>query len=170
MAKRQKKTLISGVTREAMETAFYEYSIADAQIAKINATMDKQFTEIRNKHKDDLESYTAQREEAFEKLQVYAVENRESLFSRKKSMETIHGILGFRTGTPKLKTKKGHTWASVLELIKTFNPLYVRTEEAVAKDKLLADRENEAMPEFMDKVGIFVDQDETFYVEPKKEE
>ena len=44
------------------------------------------------------------------------------------------------------------------------------TSEEVAKDKLLADRENEDMPELMQKVGIKVEQDETFFVEPKKEE
>ena len=59
---------------------------------------------------------------------------------------------------------------AVLELLKEFNPAYVRTSEEVAKDKLLADRENEDMPELMQKVGIKVEQDETFFVEPKKEE
>lgn len=66
-------------------------------------------------------------------------------------METAHGVLGFRTGTPKLKTRKGFTWAAVLELLKEFNPAYVRTSEEVAKDKLLADRESEDMPELMQK-------------------
>lgn len=85
-------------------------------------------------------------------------------------METTHGILGFRTGTPKLKTRKGFTWAAVLELLKEFNPAYIRTTDEVAKDKLLADRDNEQMPDLMQKVGVMVDQDETFFVEPKKEE
>ena len=58
----------------------------------------------------------------------------------------------------------------MLELLRQFNPAYVRTTEEIAKDKLLADRDEEEMPELMQKVGIKVEQDETFFVEPKKEE
>ena len=62
---------------------------------------------------------------------------------------------------------------------------YIRQSEEIAKDKLLADRELEevvvydtptgdprevTMCEAMAVCGIQVVQDETFYVEPKKEE
>ena len=119
---------------------------------------------------EEIAKFQQQKDDALEVMQTFATENRDELFSKKKSMETAHGVLGFRTGTPKLKTRKGFTWAAVLELLKEFNPAYVRTSEEVAKDKLLADRENEDMPELMQKVGIKVEQDETFFVEPKKEE
>ena len=93
-------------------------------------------------------------------------------------------MIGFRTGTPKLKTLKGFTWASALQLVKRFLPDYIRQTEEIAKDKMLADRDgNVAMavsdsPSFvevpirkaMTECGIQVVQDETFYVEPKKEE
>lgn len=81
-----------------------------------------------------------------------------------------HGTIGFRTGTPKLKTLKGFTWASAVNLVKEFLPSFIRTSEEVAKDKLLADRDEEGMTEKMAKCGIQVVQDETFYVDPKKEE
>ena len=54
--------------------------------------------------------------------------------------------------------------------MKEFLPDYVRETWDISKDKLLADRDTEAMPERMAKCGIQVAQDETFYVEPKKEE
>ena len=97
------------------------------------------------------------------------MENREELFTKRKSLETTHGTIGFRTSTPKLKTLKGFTWASVLNLLKEFLPDYVRTAEEPAKDKLLADREDEEVSALFPKVGIAVVQDETFFVEPKKE-
>lgn len=81
-----------------------------------------------------------------------------------------HGVIGFRTSTPKLKTLKGFTWASALQLVKEFLPGYVRQSEEIAKDKMLADRETEDMAPQMAKCGIQVVQDETFYVEPKKED
>lgn len=171
MAKtREKKVVISGVTRDQMEEAFGSFAFADAKMQGINAAMDAEITKIRERNADDLAKWQQQKDTSLEVLQTYATENRDELFSKKKSMETAHGVLGFRTGTPKLKTRKGFTWAAVLELLREFNPAYVRTTEEVAKDKLLADRDTEEMPELMQKVGIKVEQDETFFVEPKKED
>ena len=166
---RVKKTVVTGVTREQMEDAFGRYASADAEVQSINATMDKQFVAIREKHADRLAELEQEKTEAFELMQVFATENREELFSKRKSMETTHGTLGFRTGQPKLKTKKGFTWAAVLELLKKFGQDYIRTVEEPAKDKLLANREDEDCQQLMENCGILVAQDETFYVEPKKE-
>lgn len=182
--KRQKKTVITGVSRDAAEEAFASYAKADAQIEKINAEIDLQCAKIREKYQQKLGELTCERECAFETLQAYATENQPELFSKKKSLDMAHGTIGFRTGTPKLKTLKGFTWASALTLVKKYIPGYVRTSEEIAKDKLLADRELEAV-EFMEskitkkripmcdamaECGIIVAQDETFYVEPKKED
>jgi phage host-nuclease inhibitor protein Gam len=54
--------------------------------------------------------------------------------------------------------------------VKEFLPGYVRSSEEIAKDKLLADRDVEKMPEDMARCGIAVVQDESFYVEPKHED
>ena len=171
MAKtREKKTVYSGVKQEEMETAFADYARADARIQKINATMDIEMTRIREKWQDELAKLAETKDNAFDVLQAYAMENRDELFSKRKSLETTHGTLGFRTGTPKLKTLKGFTWASVLNLLKEFLPGYVRTIEEPAKDKLLADRDDEETYALFPKVGIAVVQDETFFVEPKKED
>lgn len=182
--KRQKKTVITGVSRDAAEEAFASYAKADAQIEKINAEIDLQCAKIREKYQQKLGELTCERECAFETLQAYATENQPELFSKKKSLDMAHGTIGFRTGTPKLKTLKGFTWASALTLVKKYIPGYVRTSEEIAKDKLLADRELEAV-EFMEseitkkripmcdamaECGIIVAKDETFYVEPKKED
>nr|CAJ1762309.1 Mu Gam-like end protection [uncultured phage] len=103
-------------------------------------------------------------------LQVFATENKESLFSKTKSYKSAHGIFGFRTGTPKIKQLKGFTKESVLALVKAILPDYIRTAEEVAKDRLLADRDKEEVAEKLSKCGMVVVQDETFYVEPKKED
>lgn len=166
---REKKVVHTGVSSEQMETAFGEYAIADAKVAKINATIDVQVTNIREKYADEIGRLNETKEKAFAVLQAFALENKDELFAKKKSMESVHGIIGFRTGTPKLKTLKGFTWGAVTNLLKEFLPSYVRTSEEPAKDKLLADREEEEVAVLFPKVGIAVTQDETFYVEPKKE-
>ncbi|MBP3829842.1 MAG: host-nuclease inhibitor Gam family protein [Bacteroidaceae bacterium] len=182
--KRQKKTVVTGVTRDAAEEAFASYAKADARIAKIQAEIELQCAKIREKHQSELTLLTAKRELAFDRLQAYATENQSTLFVKRKSLEMTHGVIGFRTGTPKLKTLKGFTWASALELVKRFLPGYIRQTEEIAKDKLLADRYDEvdfphsdgsgfvAMPltTAMGECGIQVVQDETFFVEPKSED
>lgn len=185
MATRQKKTVISGVTRETADVAFATFAKADASINKINADIELQCAKIREKHQAELTRLTAERDSSFEMLQAFATENQTELFSKKKSLDMAHGTIGFRTGTPKLKTLKGFTWASALELVKAFMPSsYIRKVEEIAKDKLLADRDLEdvkitesglmeqevTMKEAMAKCGIQVVQEETFYVEPKKED
>lgn len=183
---RQKKTIITGVTREAADEAFATYAKSDAQIQKINAEIELQCAKIREKYSDKLSALGIEKDKAFDVLQSFATENWAELFTKKKSLDMAHGTIGFRTGTPMLKTLKGFTWASALQLAKKFLPsTYIRQTDEIAKDKLLADRDLEevavydtptgdprmvTMREAMANCGIQVTQAETFYVEPKKEE
>jgi phage host-nuclease inhibitor protein Gam len=166
---REKKVLIQGITREQAEEAFAEYASADARQQQITAKMDVEMTKIREKYQEELAKLQDRKEKSFEIMQAFAVENKASVFGKKKSLETAHGVMGFRIGTPKLKTLKGFTWGAVTNLLKEFLPQYVRITEEPAKDKLLADREVPEISDMFLKIGIYVDQDETFYVEPKKE-
>ena len=169
MTKRTKMPVITGVTQEQMEEAFGKYALASAQISGINAQMEEDIVNIRKTGAIQITQLKEEQKEALQILQVFALENRDTLFAKKKSLETTHGTLGFRTGMPALKTRKGFTWAAVTELLQRNNPEYLRTTYEVAKDKLLADRDNKGIPELMDQIGVVVDQDETFFVECKKE-
>lgn len=170
MAKREKKVVLNEITQDEMETAMADYAAADAEIAKINAAMDLKFTEIRERYAQRLSALQERKEKAFDVVQAFAEENKNSLFAKKKSMETSQGVIGFRIGTPKLKTLRGFTWGAVLNMLKEFLPGYVRISEEPAKDKLLADRENPEVAPLFPRVGIYVDQDETFFIELKKED
>ena len=66
MAKREKKIIISGVTREAMEEAFGRYATADAEMQSINAAMDKEFVAIRERNAERLAELELQKTESFE--------------------------------------------------------------------------------------------------------
>lgn len=162
--------IVSGVTRESAEEAFAMYAKAEALGSKIVAEIELQCAKIREKYAVKLAECEEEKNKAFDVLQGYALENQEELFSKKKSVDMSHGVIGFRTGTPKLKTLRGFTWASALQLVKEFLPGYVRQTEEIAKDKLLSDREAEDVGGKMSKCGIQVVQEETFYVEPKKED
>ncbi len=170
MAKtREKKVVVAGVSRETFEGAFADYAAADAKIQNITTKMDVEITRIREKYQDDIARLQDVKEVAFEVMQVYATENKDEIFAKRKSVETVHGVVGFRTGTPKLKPLKGFTWPAITNLLKEFLPNYVRNSEEPAKDKLIADREDEEIAKLFPKVGIAITQEETFFVEPKKE-
>lgn len=161
---------MQGISQEQANEAFAQYAKADAQIAKINADIELQCAKLRERYADRLTALDADRTQAFDVLQAFAVENKAELFTKKKSLDMAHGTIGFRTGTPKLKTLKGFTWASALQLVREFLPAFVRTTEEIAKDRLLAERDTEGMFDAMARCGITVVQDETFFVEPKSEE
>lgn len=161
--------MVTGVTREMAEASFAVFADSDAKQQRITAKMDQEITKIREKYQEELGKLQDKKDESFEVMQTFAMENAD-LFSKKKSMEFLHGIIGFRTGTPKLKPLKGFTWPAVTKMLSEFMPDYVRKVEEPNKEKLIADRELPEINQLFTKVGISIVQDETFYVEPKKEE
>jgi phage host-nuclease inhibitor protein Gam len=166
---REKKVVVAGITRETFEAAFADYAAADAKVQNTTAKMDMEITRTREKYQDEIVRLLGVKALAFDVMQVFAVENKDEMFSKRKSVETVHGVVGFRTGTPKLKLLKGFTWNAVTNLLKEFLPDFVRITEETAKDMLLASRDKEDVAKLFPKVGICIAQDETFFVEPKKE-
>lgn len=169
MGKRESKVVVKGVTTDEYNEALKLYAAKDAKIENITSKMDVQINAIRDKHKDELDALTKEKEEARQKVETYCIENPD-IFGKKRSIDTIFGSVGFRTGTPKLKLAPKQTWAKVLDNLKSYLPTYVRTTEEPAKDRLLVDRELPEVKEGMQKAGILVDQDERFFIELKKEE
>lgn len=170
MAKRESKKVVKGVSAEQYSEALSTYAAKDARMTQVTAKMDAEMNKIRDKFKDELEQLTDEKEKAFEVVQTYCEENQAELFGKKRSADTIYGVVGFRTGTPKLKLLKGSNWAKVLDNLKAYLPAYVRTTEEPAKDRLLIDRDTPEVSAAFSKVGLMVDQDERFFIELKKEE
>ena len=167
--KRVSKKVISNVKMEQFEEAMSNYAVADAKEAKMNAIIDEKATKIREQYATDLALCADEKEKNFEVIQTYCEENKEVLFVKKRSMETVHGTVGFRTGTPALKTLKGFTWASVLSIAKTLAPQFIRTKEEFNKELVLAEKDSDDVKVMMPKIGIEIKQDEAFFVELKKE-
>ena len=90
--------MVSGVTRDQMEEAFGAFAFADAKLQGINAAMDAEITKIRERNAEEIAKFQQQKDDALEVMQTFATENRDELFSKKKSMETAHGVLGSAPG------------------------------------------------------------------------
>lgn len=170
MSSRTKKTMLTeSITMDEAAGIMANYARIDASIRKINAEQDLAIAKIREKHQDKLAQLGNEKQEAVEKLEFFA-RNSPELFTKRKSFEFSHGVIGMRTGTPALKTLKGFTWASVLNLTKSLLPEYIRTKEEVDKERMIMDRELEIVAQKMKEVGVQVVQEESFYVEAKVEE
>ena len=168
MTKRVKKEVLTPISASEAEDVMSTYAEADAQIEQITAKMDEQITKIREKYADDLALREELKNEALDKLQLFAETNK-GLFEKRRSMEMVHGKIGFRTGTPKLKTMKGFTWAAITKLLEDKMPHFVRTTNEPNKEMLLEMRDKPEVAKRFEDVGILVVQDETFFVELKKE-
>lgn len=165
---RRKSVLPENVSRNEADESFTRYTNANAHYNQVKAKMDVELNRIREKHSEKLDKFQSIMDEEYDVLKSYAENSREE-FGKKKSLDFATGRLGFRTGTPKLKTRRGFTWAAVLELLKDKLPDYVVTKEQPNKEKLLADRNSEELQPLLKTVGVEVKQDETFFVEPKLE-
>lgn len=167
--KRQSKKVNLDVTQQQAEEALAEYAKATSKTDAINAKMEIEITKIREKNQKELSELATTKEANFAIIESFAMVNRDELFTKKKSLEMVHGLIGFRSGNPQLKNRKGFTWAAVTELLKQFLPEYTRTKTEPDKEKLLADRDKLEVSAEFEKCGITVMQDEAFFVEPKKE-
>jgi phage host-nuclease inhibitor protein Gam len=165
-----KKINTDHISKDQADKIFKDWAQADAKIRKINADMDQKMNEIRSANQKELTKLSELKDEKFEQLQHFALSNADD-FEEKKSMEFPYGRLGFRTGTPKLKLLSKFTWDRVVDKLES-SPLseFVRIKKEADKESLLSNRDNADVNKHFSAVGISVVQDETFFVEAKKEE
>lgn len=168
--KRKSQATLSGISEDMYEEALSWYAQLDAQEEKVIAELNLKLAKLREKYDPVLKDVAEQKEKHFAIVFTYCAENKKVLFDKTRSIHTTHGVIGFRLGTPKLKTLPKWTWNMVLEKLKVLMPEYVRSEPEVNKEKLLADRSNETVAVHFSECGIVCGQDETFYIELKKEQ
>jgi len=154
---------------EFIEKTLEEMSACDANLKSINSSMDQEIFEIRKKNSNSITTLQQQKDEAFNKLEAFALENQTVLFSIKKSLDTKFGKFGFRTCKAKFQLLEGFNWLSVTKMMAKILPNYVRTVIEPAKDKLMADRHLPQVYEYLPDLGLTIVQDEVFFVDLKKE-
>lgn len=169
MLKRIERRILTNISDENMNEALAAYIKAEASIAKINADLDLKFSQLRDEKADELAKLEAEKNEAFYQVQTFALQNKETQFSKKKSIDLSHSTIGFRMSTPKIKILKGFTEKAVTKLLERLAPEYVRKTVEIDREKLIANRNKEGMKAKMKDYGVEVVRDETFYIELKKE-
>ena len=145
-----------------------KYARAEMRELEINKNIETEVNELLEQYQDELLVLAQGKHMAFEIVQCYCINNKETLFAKRRSIGTDRGTAGFRMGTPRLKTEKGNNWDKVLLGLKQKLPDYVRTVDEPAKDLLLADRNKEKVAPMLVELGVQVVQDELFYIETNK--
>jgi phage host-nuclease inhibitor protein Gam len=129
--------------------------------------LDEQVTNIRVTFAPDLDDCAENIEDRMKLLQEYVEVHPEIIPADRKSAELTHAVIGFRTGMPALKTKRGWTWDTVLDAMREIPILkqFIRTKETPDKEAMIAKRDE--LVDVLPLVGLEVKQSETFYVEPR---
>lgn len=129
--------------------------------------LDAKIAEVRERYEKTLSDCGEQLEKLMGVAEEWAAENREE-FGKNKSLEMTHGVVGYRTGNPTLKTIKGFTWDRVIERLEAGNMAgFIRTKKEVDKATLLS--MSDSLADLFPKLGIQMAQTESFFVDPKRE-
>ena len=167
---RKRTKRLTGIlkTRDDVESCLGEYARLAIERDALAAEMEEQIRVVRARYEERLADLVTDLQTEFDLAADWAARNPEQ-FEARKSLDLTHGTLGFRTGMPRLKPRRGATWQQVLMMLAQLRKLdYIRTKAEPDKEKLLADRDRLG-PDGLAEVGLEVVQDETFYVEPKRE-
>lgn len=168
---REKKTVITEkITTADADKIFGEYAEAYFKLKETSALLEQEIATVRDKYSPKLLKLEKITTEKFDLLQHFA-ETNSDLFEEKKSAQFTHGLLGFRTGTPKLKLLKSFNWDRVMDKLKQNLKLqsFIRNKPEVDKEKLIASRDDHSITQFFPEIGVVISQDETFFVECKEE-
>ncbi|MDR2676097.1 MAG: host-nuclease inhibitor Gam family protein [Opitutaceae bacterium] len=160
-------------TRADAETMLGEIAEASALRAGLVAELEGRIVEIRQEYEGKIDALDRDVELKTSLLKQWAEASPEEFTDNRKSIDLLHGRLGFRTGTPKLKTLAGWTWERVMEALKKdcLGAQFVRVKEAVDKEGLLSAHAAGALVDAQLRgIGVRVVQEEGFFVDPKTEE
>lgn len=169
MSSRTKKKVLANITLEEAQEASETFVANATKLARIEVKMNEEINRIKSKYTDEITALTNAQVHPTEVLNVFATEQQKN-WGKKKSFELMHSIIGFRTGTPKVTKNKKYTWEGITDIVKEAFPELVRTKDELNKEAIIALSKNEE--EFSDvREQCFIDviQEETFYVEEKKE-
>jgi phage host-nuclease inhibitor protein Gam len=160
-------------TRAAAESMLGEIAAASARHAGLVAELETELTKTRQSFEGEIDALARDIELKTGLLQQWAESSPEEFQEGKKSVDMLHGRIGFRTGTPKLKTLAGWTFERVKDACKAdcLGEQFVRVKETLDKEALLGAFASGTLTDAqLRAVGCRVAQDESFFVETKSEE
>ena len=156
-------------TRDQMESLVREIAALKLSEKLLAASLDAELQSVRSEYEKRLTPLAQSLGKKIEAARAWAEANPEA-FSGRRSIEFAHGVAGFRTGAPKLKTLLKWKWDGVLDALRAarWGASYIRVKEEINKEQIIADIGAGSLSATdLRKAGAQVVQEESFYVEPK---
>jgi phage host-nuclease inhibitor protein Gam len=128
---------------------------------------DRLIADVREKHDPEIERLGEEISAKLVLCEKFATTHRETLFGKIKSAASSLGIFGFRIGNPTLKLlNRKWKWTDVVATLKATGRLdLIITKEDPDKNGL-----KKLAAEELATIGLRIDQDETFFIEPKRDD
>lgn len=154
-------------SRAEMEEIIGEIRLLKINERKLVLDRDVAIQEIDERCGPHLSQVAKDIEQRMALVQAWAEANPEQ-FGARKSIETRHGVIGFRTGTPKLNKAPRHTWDSVKQALQQrFGLRFIRIREDLDKEGVISALSVHAVTnDDLRPCGCEVVQDESFFVDP----
>lgn len=149
-----------------LEATVGEVADLIVQRAALTDQMNAEIVALKQRYESELSKLSERIERETDRVHDYVRTHPDIIPPGRKSRELIHGIIGYRTGMPQVKTIKGWTLKSALDACLRYRPKWVRQTPSLDKEQIIADLSVGGVAE---SVGITVVQEETFFISPKLE-
>ena len=170
---RTSKRIVSTITdRAGLEESVGQY----ARIVLEKEAVELELTERTRKIREDYEEKSAalakKADAAFDDISSYAAIHPEEFPKDKKSIDLLHGTIGYRTGMPRLLLPRGREEAEVVGELKSAGlGAFVRQKEELDRAKILSSAaQDDNLRDAFELRGIRVSQVERFFVDIKREQ
>jgi phage host-nuclease inhibitor protein Gam len=154
----QAEQIAAGIVRAQIDR---ETLVADRDAAVLAA---------QEQHQPEIDQLSAAIDQDMSMLESWAAAHPDE-FGAKRSITLSGHRVGWRTGQPRAKGKRGWTWAKILAVLREsseeLRSRYLRTREEVSKEALIAARETHPLD--LEYLHVQIEQSETFFLEPARE-
>lgn len=170
-SKTTKRTSIGN--REDLEGVFGEYAQAAIERDALKAELEESIRKVRAGYEAAFARLDETAAALLEDVQAWAAGHPEA-FAEKKSLELLHGTIGFRTSTPRVALPRGADEEELASaLAEAGLTCYVRIRRELDRQRILADvadtaEDNDAAA-VLDAYGIQVKQSDRFFAEVREE-
>ncbi len=165
---RRRATTIT--SREDLENVLGQYAVAVIDGDALKAEMERKIAEIRADYEIRAADVGRRQEDLFADIEAYVLGNPQEIPAGRKSLELLHGTVGFRTGNPTVRLPRGADEGELCQELKGAGlPEFVRAREEVDRAAVLA--ANDDVRAALAAHGVKVTQTrDRFYIEIKREQ
>lgn len=156
------------ITRAEAERLVTEITELTIKRNQYTSYLDEEINILREQYFTLIDGLEKEIDARTNQVRDWALGNPEE-FGKKKSIAFLSGVIGFRTGMPKVKTLPGWTFARVIEKLASlpWGAAFLRIKQDLDKDALIAAQSQQTIqPSELREIGVRIDQEEAFYVEP----